>query len=125
MKSLMTEDAPKLGLLKWTIIALLFIAGIIANSYLAHIATGIRAIGWIVLVGICAAIASMTEQGRALIAFAQDARIEMRKVVWPTRQETIQTTFVVLALVILMAIILWLIDTPLMWAIGWMTGQRG
>ena len=125
MKSLTTEEAPKQGMLKWIIFTLLLVGGLVANTYLAHVATSIPAIGWIVLIGICAAIGAMTEQGRALIAFAKDARIEMRKVVWPTRQETIQTTLVVLALVVVMAILLWIIDTPLMWAIGWMTGQRG
>jgi preprotein translocase subunit SecE len=67
----------------------------------------------------------MTAQGKAVIAFSKDARLELRKVVWPSRPETTQTTLMVIVLVIVMSLILWGIDTFLMWAIGWMTGQRG
>lgn len=125
MKSLTTEQTPQRGLLKWAGVIVLLIAGIVANAYFAQVAGAIRAIGWIVLLAACAAIAAMTAQGKAIIAFSKDARLELRKVVWPSRQETMQTTLMVLVLVIVMSLILWGIDTFLMWAIAWMTGQRG
>lgn len=125
MKSLTTEQTPQWGLLKWAGVIVLLIAGIAANAYFAEVAGAIRAIGWIVLLAVCAAIVAMTAQGKAIIAFSKDARLELRKVVWPSRQETVQTTLMVLALVIVMSLILWGIDTFLMWAIAWMTGQRG
>jgi preprotein translocase subunit SecE len=46
-------------------------------------------------------------------------------VVWPTRQETIQTTLVIGAVVVVLALVLWFIDGILVWAVGWLTGQRG
>ncbi len=125
MKSLTTEQTPQSGLWKWVCVVLLLVIGIAANTYFAQVAGALRAIGWIVLLAACAAIAAMTAQGKAVIAFSKDARLELRKVVWPSRLETTQTTLMVIVLVIVMSLILWGIDTFLMWAIGWMTGQRG
>ncbi|MCD6045969.1 MAG: secE [Gammaproteobacteria bacterium] len=125
MKSLTTEQTPQSDRGKWVCVVLLLVVGIAANVYFAQVAGALRAIGWIVLLGACAAIAAMTAKGKAVIAFSKDARLELRKVVWPSRQETTQTTLMVIVLVIVMSLILWGIDTFLMWAIGWMTGQRG
>ena len=58
-------------------------------------------------------IVSITDVGRRGLGFVKDARVEVRKVVWPTRQETVQTTLAVLVMVILVAIMLWLIDLAL------------
>ncbi len=61
-----------------------------------------------------AAIAFTTELGRAGLAFAKEARIELRKVVWPTRKETFQVTLTVILMVIVVAIFLWIVD----WLLG-------
>ncbi|MGB0268066.1 MAG: preprotein translocase subunit SecE, partial [Pseudomonadales bacterium] len=58
-------------------------------------------------------IALQTHQGRALWTLVNEARVEIRKVVWPTREETTQTTLVVLALVFVMSLILWGLDSLL------------
>ena len=55
-------------------------------------------------------VAATSAQGAALIEFSKGSRTELRKMVWPTRQETIQTTMIVLAMVVAIAIFLWLID---------------
>lgn len=55
-------------------------------------------------------IAATSAPGAALIEFSKGSRTELRKMVWPTRQETIQTTMIVLVMVVLVAIFLWLID---------------
>ena len=62
--------------------------------------------------------------GRALLSFAQDSEREMRKVVWPTRKETLQTTFFVFVFASLMSLFLWLVDKGLEWVLyslllGW------
>jgi preprotein translocase subunit SecE len=51
--------------------------------------------------------------------------MEVRKVVWPSRQETIQTTLVVFVMVLIMALVLWLYDMGLMWIVRTLTGQGG
>ena len=57
-------------------------------------------------------------KGRRSLAFFKDARIEVRKVVWPTRQEAMQTTVAVLFMVVLVAIMLWLFDMFLGWGVS-------
>jgi preprotein translocase subunit SecE len=61
-----------------------------------------------------AAIAVTTELGRAGLEFAKEARVELRKVVWPTRKETVQVTLTVIVMVIVVALFLWLVD----WLLG-------
>ncbi|MCP4232410.1 MAG: preprotein translocase subunit SecE, partial [Aestuariibacter sp.] len=58
-------------------------------------------------------VVSTTDIGRRSLGFVKDARVEVRKVVWPTRQETLQTTLAVLVMVVIVAIMLWAIDSLL------------
>jgi preprotein translocase subunit SecE len=85
----------------------------------------VRVVGVLAAAGIAVTIALQTASGRNLWAFSQDVRSEVRKVVWPTRTETIQTTLVVLMMVIVMAIILWAFDALLLWGVKSLTGQGG
>lgn len=109
----------------WLAIAVLLVGGIVANSYFSSFATPIRMIGWIVLAAAVIFIAFQTQFGKTSWIFIKEARIEMRKVTWPSRQETVQTTLVVVAMVVVMALILWGIDTFLLWSIGTLTGHAG
>ena len=84
--------------------------------------TWIRVIALLVAIGISGLIALQTAMGKAAWAFRREAIIEVRKVVWPTRKETIQTTTVVLTVVIIMALLLWLLDMFLAWAVRFLTG---
>ena len=81
-----------------------------------------RVIGLLASAGIAVAIALQTDKGQQIWGYFQDAQIEVRKVVWPTRQETTQTTLIVILMVVLVAIILWLLDMFLGWAIGSLMG---
>lgn len=69
-----------------------------------------RVLGIVAAVIVAAVIAFTTERGRSLASFMQDARTEVRKMVWPTRAETLQTTLVVFVVVLILAIFLWIID---------------
>ena len=71
------------------------------------------------------AVALQTEMGRSGAAFVLEARDEVRKVVWPTRKETVQTTPVIIATVLFVAVFLWLVDMLLLWAVRLLTGQGG
>ena len=61
--------------------------------------------------------------GKEFFAFAQESVEETKRVVWPTRKETLQTTGVVFAFVFVMALFLWLIDAGLLWAVRLLMGQ--
>ena len=64
-----------------------------------------------------------TAIGKSFLGFLRDSRVEVRKMVWPTRQETVQTTLIVVALVFLVGLLLWTLDAMLFWGISHLTGQ--
>lgn len=84
-----------------------------------------RVLGLVALAAVSVAVIYQTAVGRRTWSFALDSRTELRKVVWPTRTEAVQTTLIVLAVVILIGIFLWLLDTLLQWAFGAITGIGG
>ncbi len=108
--------------LVWSFIVLLVGTCIVANYYFNEIAWALRAAGWILVVCVAGGLALLTTQGRLIKAFSKESRIELRKVVWPTRQETVQSTMVVVMMVVVTAILLWAIDSVLMWLIAMFTG---
>jgi preprotein translocase subunit SecE len=110
---------------KLVIAVLLVIAGIVAFYVMQTQADWVR---WgAVAAGIVLAIAvfGSSARGRAVWQFALDSRQELRKVAWPTRQETTQTTLVVFAFVIVMGLFFWVLDLFLSWATRFLTGQGG
>jgi preprotein translocase subunit SecE len=108
------------------IIALLIVAGAIAAFYIfAEHSLLVRVLGLVAAAGIAIALAIQTEKGRYIWGFFQDAQIEVRKVVWPTRDETIQTTLIVLIMVIVVSLILWGLDWVLGSVIGQLLGRGG
>ncbi len=119
------KSADLVNRLKWLLVLILLLAGIAANYYYASIPWAIRTSIGIVLLAILAALALWTIQGAKAWEFMKAARVELRKVVWPTRQETTQTTLVVVAMVVVTALFLWGVDTLFFWAVSLITGQRG
>ena len=83
----------------------------------------LRVLGLLAVAGISIFIAAQSGTGKNIIGFISGARAEVRKVVWPTRAETTQTTLAVLLMVTLVGIFLWLLDMVLLWAIQMLTGQ--
>ena len=98
---------------KWIVVFLLVIGASVANSYYSEVALLYRVLA-LVGVGLVACfIAVNTAKGNSFWELLKSSQTEIRKVVWPTRQETIQTTMIVVAVVIVMAIILWALDNGL------------
>jgi len=104
---------------------LVLVAAITGFYYFADQSTPLRVAALLGAAGIAVWITLQTDQGRTLWNFIQDAQIEVRKVVWPTRQETAQTTLLVFVVVIITALILWGLDTLLGWAIRGLIGGPG
>ncbi len=125
LKMVEDQHETKHDWLKWLVAVALLIAGLIANYHYNYQPWPLRLLGWLFLLAVITAVVLQTYQGKQALIFARESRMELRKVVWPTRQETVQTTLVVAAMVIVLALVLWGIDSFLMWLIGWLTGQRG
>jgi preprotein translocase subunit SecE len=105
-------------------LALLFVAaGLGAFYYLADQVMILRVLAVLASVVVALAIVLTTASGKAALAFSREALAEARKVVWPTRKETIQTTAAVFALVIVMGLFLWVVDVALLWAVKVLMGR--
>lgn len=106
----------------WITVLVLIVAAIGIDYYFKEIPWALRLAGWVVVACIIVFLVMMTVTGKKIWKFAKEARTEMRKVVWPTRQETIRTTAIVASLVLLVALIMWGADAILFWLIGLLTG---
>jgi preprotein translocase subunit SecE len=95
---------------KLTVAVLLLTSGVIAFYWYEDQSTLYRVLGLVAITIVAVAIALTTAKGRSTVGFLQDSRTEVRKMVWPTRAETAQTTLVVFLFVIIVGIFLWLLD---------------
>jgi len=115
-----------LDTIKQVFSVVLIIGGIAAFYYFADQVTLIyRVLGLVLLVIAVLGMMLTTELGRSVWLFMQESKIEVRKVVWPTRDETTRTTLLVFAMVTIVALILWLLDMFLFWGVRLLTGQGG
>jgi preprotein translocase subunit SecE len=102
---------PAVDYLKWLIAASLLAAGVWGfYQYEGQILTPIRVLGLLAAIAAAAVVGAMTDKGRAAVGFMKAANIERQKVVWPTRDETVQTTIVVLVVVVIVGLFVWLLD---------------
>ena len=97
---------------------LVLIAGVVGFYYFEEQSQLLRVLGMLAVAVVAFFIAASSDPGRRGLSFVREARVEVRKVVWPTRQETLQTTIAVLFMVILVAIMLWLFDMFLGWGVS-------
>ncbi len=110
----------------WILAVLVLAAGAYGFVYFEGQAmTLIRVIGLVVAVGIALALAARTAKGNEALSYVREVDVERRKVVWPTRQETLQTTLIVVAVTIVVAIILFLMDTVFGGLVRWLIGMGG
>ena len=98
------------------------ITGMILFYYYSDVRLFYRVIGMISVVILSAFIAYQSDFGKLVYSYVTDSRVELKKVTWPTKQETTQTTLGVIFVVIIVGILLWLFDMLLGWAIGTLYG---
>lgn len=107
---------------KLVMAVLVLVAGIVSFYYFEEESQLLRVIGILAVAVVAFLIAATTGVGKRSVSFARESRVEVRKVVWPTRQETTQTTIAVLVMVLIVAIMLWLIDMFLGWGVRSLLG---
>jgi len=108
---------------KLTIAVALLATGVAGFYYFADQSLLMRVLGLLVVASVSVAIAYQTVVGHRTWGFVTDAQTEVKKVVWPTRKETLQTTGIVLIVVVIVGIFLWGLDSTLMWLVSILTGQ--
>lgn len=110
---------------------LLLIAALIAllggmfvyYAFVAQMAKAVRLLIMFAGIGASLALVYQTEIGKTLWAYVQGARVEVRKVVWPSRQETLQTTLIVAVFVLIIALLMWGLDAALLFGVSKLTGR--
>jgi preprotein translocase subunit SecE len=117
-----TRTADKVKIL---LALLIIVGGIVAFSALEPMYSGpIRVVIFVLSLLIAAGIVAISEPGKRFIGFTQASYYEVRKVIWPTRKETINMTGIVFAFVAVMGVFLWILDKLIEWVLyvivlGW------
>jgi preprotein translocase subunit SecE len=117
-------EAPesRFDLLKWLVVVALVVVGVVGNQYYSASPILYRVLALLAIAAVAAFVALQTAKGKSFFVLAKEARAEIRKVVWPTRQETTQTTLIVVAVVLVMALLLWGLDSLLGWLVSLIVG---
>lgn len=103
---------------KWVAAILILIAATLGNQYLTALSPVLRIVGVVVLALLALGIVLTTNKGRGFLGLLKESQVELRRIVWPTRQETWQTTLLVVAVVLIAALMLWGVDSLFGWIIS-------
>lgn len=110
--------------LKWLKVGILLVVAIVGNYYYRDLSLLLRTLAVVLIMTVAGAVALMTTKGKAAVAFTREARTEVRKVIWPTRQETLHTTLIIAAVTAVMSMTLWGLDGVLVHLVSFITGLR-
>ena len=106
-------ESSAMDTVKLTVAVTIIVAAILGFYHFDAYSQLLRVLGLLAVIGVAVLIAYQTAMGKQVWHFVSDAKIEVRKVVWPSRQETVQTTLIVFVMVLIMGVILWLFDMML------------
>ncbi|OGV51180.1 MAG: preprotein translocase subunit SecE [Legionellales bacterium RIFCSPHIGHO2_12_FULL_42_9] len=120
MKKTMNSTMNKHDVLLWGCVALVTLAAFLSD-YAFHFTGPIKALVWLVWLVLVLVLGFFTGKGQQVFVFANEAKAELQKVVWPSRQETVQTTSIVMLMVVVTGFLLWGVDLGMMWTIGKIT----
>ena len=119
------EKSKGLNIFLWLLAVAIIAATAFGNIYFQdQYSTPIRVVAVIVLLLISLGVAATTNQGRKALGFFQDARTELRRIVWPSRPEATQTTFIVVGVTVFVSLILWGLDSIIVSIITFLTDWR-
>ena len=122
MESKGVQSASRFDTLKWLVVFVLIAVGVIGNQYFNTESLLYRVLALLGLGIVAAWVALLTERGRRFATLLKEARVEIRKVVWPTRPELVQTTMIVVVFVLVVALILWGMDSLISWLVAGFIG---
>ena len=123
MNAKIDSESSRLDSLKLGLAVFLLAGAIFAFYHFEEQLLVLRVLGLLAVAGISVFIAAQSKFGKGILGFISGAQTEVRRVVWPTRTETIQTTLAVIVIVLLVGIFLWLLDMVLLRAVQLLTGQ--
>ncbi len=107
-------------IVKWTVIVALTVATVVVQFYYVF-PVSVKAMIWIGWALVSGFVFFTTEKGSEAFVYFRESRTELRKVVWPSKQETVQMTITIMVVVAIVSLILWAVDSGLMWMVGKVT----
>lgn len=121
------EQGSSLDTVKLVVALILLLAGIAGFYYFENwqgqsVSVLWRVLGLLAIVAVASVVALSSHSGKRLLGFMKDSRLEVRKMVWPTKAETIQTTLMVMVIVVILSIFLWGVDSLLGWGVKGLLG---
>ena len=122
MNAKVEKESGALDSVKWLLVLALVAAGVVGNYYFEAESLLYRVLALLVLAFVAGWVALQTAKGQSFSKLVSEAKLEIRKVVWPTRQELTQTTMIVVVFVLVVALILWGIDSLIGWAVSSVIG---
>ena len=120
-----TSESGVLDIIKLLISAVVLVGGLYSYYYYVEVSLPLRVLMVLGGLALGIGIALTSAQGLRLRAFVQGARVEIRKVVWPTKQETTQTAIAVFVFTLIMALFFWALDSLLLYITRSMVGSAG
>jgi preprotein translocase subunit SecE len=122
MNAKVENNSSSLDVAKWLIVFALVAAGVVGNYYFAAESLLYRVLALLVLAIAAGWVSLQTGKGKVFAKLVSEARMEIRKVIWPTKQELMQTTLIVVVFVLFVALILWGVDSLIGWIISSVIG---
>lgn len=116
------RDESQFDVVKLALAIIVLITGVAGFYFFKDQSVVLRVIGLLVTLSMSVALVYFTHLGGSILRFAQGSNIELKKVVWPTRKETMQTTLIVMVMVLFVGVLLWMFDGLLMWGVSLITG---
>ena len=130
MNTNVETETPVLDIIKKIFSALIVVAAVSAFYYFSvdhdsvkEIRLLFRVLGLVSVIVAVLGLMSTTSTGKFVLSFVLESKQEVRKVIWPTRDETMRTTLLVFAMVFIVGLILWVLDMFLFWGVRSLTGQ--
>jgi preprotein translocase subunit SecE len=115
-----------LNAVKWVFALSILVAATVGNRYapelFPQLSVWIRGVVLVVMVLAALALTLITTQGKSFLKLLSEAQVEARRIVWPTKDETMQTTLIVCAVVLVMSLVLWGVDSLFGWMISAVIG---
>ncbi|MBK6758295.1 MAG: preprotein translocase subunit SecE [Agitococcus sp.] len=121
-----TSTSNGLNAVKWVFALSILIAATVGNRYapelFPQLSVWVRGVVLVVMVLAALALTLITTQGKSFLKLLSEAQVEARRIVWPTKDETMQTTLIVCAVVLMMSLMLWGVDSLFGWMISAVIG---
>ncbi|QCF24941.1 preprotein translocase subunit SecE [Hydrocarboniclastica marina] len=122
MESKANQTSGRMDTLKWLVVFILVTVAVVGNTYYSAESLLYRVLAVVALAIVAGVIALQTSKGKRFAQLLKEARVEIRKVVWPTRQELTQTTLIVIVFVLVVALLLWGMDSLISWGVSGIIG---